>query len=198
MVKLSPIGTGHRQDDLLERAFWSAVTLNPPLYGADTPVSFFDEEVEGWNIRDLGCLLRQHNVPRIPGVTTPMTYFGMWKSFFSWHVEDMDLFSINYMHFGAPKVHIPPSLAFPGPLPLGGWAQDQMLTLLLPTHLSREAFGRSLLSQDCQGKIALKTTESCLLGVSAASAALGLLFPAFMICNPRSASAVFGALLQLC
>lgn len=88
----------------MERAFWSAVTLNPPLYGADTPVSFFDEKVEGWNIRNLGCLLTQHNVPRIPGVTTPMTYFGMWKSFFSWHVEDMDLFSINYMHFGAPKV----------------------------------------------------------------------------------------------
>ncbi|KAK9865570.1 hypothetical protein WJX84_000456 [Apatococcus fuscideae] len=95
---------GHRQDDLLERAFWSAVTLNPPLYGADTPVSFFDEKVEGWNIKNLGCLLTQHNVPRIPGVTTPMTYFGMWKSFFSWHVEDMDLYSINYMHFGAPKV----------------------------------------------------------------------------------------------
>ncbi len=97
---------GHRQDDLLERAFWSSVTLNPPLYGADTPVSFFDEKVEGWNIRDLGCLLTQHHVPRIPGVTTPMTYFGMWKSFFSWHVEDMDLFSVNYMHFGAPKVAI--------------------------------------------------------------------------------------------
>ena len=80
------------------------MTLNPPLYGADTPVSFFDEKVEGWNIKNLGCLLTQHNVPRIPGVTTPMTYFGMWKSFFSWHVEDMDLFSINYMHFGAPKV----------------------------------------------------------------------------------------------
>lgn len=38
------------------------------------------------------------------GVTTPMTYFGMWRSFFGWHKEDADLYSINFHHFGAPKV----------------------------------------------------------------------------------------------
>ena len=46
--------------------------------------------------------LRQ--VPAITGVTTPMTYFGMWKSFSGWHKEDIDLNSVNYLHFGAPKV----------------------------------------------------------------------------------------------
>ena len=33
------------------------------------------------------------------------------QSFFSWHVEDVDLLSINYLHYGASKV------AFPFPPP---------------------------------------------------------------------------------
>ena len=71
--------TGHRESSL-DREFWRTITLSPPCYGADTPHSFFDEQLLfGWNLRKLQCLLSQHNVPEIPGVTTPMTYFGMWK-----------------------------------------------------------------------------------------------------------------------
>ncbi|GAB4817665.1 hypothetical protein N2152v2_004711 [Parachlorella kessleri] len=101
---------GGRDDECLERAFWSSVTINPPLYGADTPISLFDDQLEyGWNLKDLGCLFKDYKLPKIVGVTTPMTYFGMWKqeglsSFSGWHKEDVDLNSINYLHFGAPKV----------------------------------------------------------------------------------------------
>ena len=39
----------------------------------------------------------------IPGVTNPYIYVGVWRSLFGWHKEDVDLYSINYLHYGKPK-----------------------------------------------------------------------------------------------
>jgi hypothetical protein len=56
-------GEAGRDTAHVERAFWSAITLNPPLYGADTPASFFDTRVPwGWNLRDLGDMLKRPDV----------------------------------------------------------------------------------------------------------------------------------------
>lgn len=86
----------------LEKAYWRSLTYNQPMYGADMPGSLFDDSVKYWNVPKLDNILNQLNV-RIPGVNTAYLYCGMWKSTFAWHLEDMDLFSINYIHFGAPK-----------------------------------------------------------------------------------------------
>ena len=67
--------------------------------------SLFSDETTSWNVANLKSALSRL-LPiseNMPGVNTPYLYFGMWRAEFAWHVEDMDLFSINYIHFGAPK-----------------------------------------------------------------------------------------------
>ncbi|XP_029381007.1 lysine-specific demethylase 4A isoform X2 [Echeneis naucrates] len=90
----------------LERKYWKNVTFNPPIYGADVNGTLYDPEVKEWNICHLETILdtveRESGIT-IEGVNTPYLYFGMWKTTFAWHTEDMDLYSINYLHFGEPK-----------------------------------------------------------------------------------------------
>lgn len=47
----------------------------------------------------------------LEGINKPYVYVGCWKSLFAWHKEDLDLQSINYLHFGKPKYwySIPPA-----------------------------------------------------------------------------------------
>ncbi|XP_047189185.1 lysine-specific demethylase 4A isoform X2 [Scophthalmus maximus] len=90
----------------LERKFWKNLTFNPPLYGADVSGTLYDPDVTEWNIGRLNTILdtvESDSGIKIKGVNTPYLYFGMWKSAFAWHTEDMDLYSINYLHFGEPK-----------------------------------------------------------------------------------------------
>ncbi|KAJ8382901.1 hypothetical protein SKAU_G00036790 [Synaphobranchus kaupii] len=90
----------------LERKYWKNLTFVSPIYGADVNGSLYDEGIEEWNIGHLNSILdliEEDCGVSIQGVNTPYLYFGMWKTSFSWHTEDMDLYSINYLHFGEPK-----------------------------------------------------------------------------------------------
>uniref|UniRef100_A0A7N5ZS46 [histone H3]-trimethyl-L-lysine(9) demethylase n=1 Tax=Anabas testudineus TaxID=64144 RepID=A0A7N5ZS46_ANATE len=92
--------------DELERKYWKNVTFNPPIYGADVNGTLYDTDVKEWNICHLDTILdtvEHESGITIEGVNTPYLYFGMWKTTFAWHTEDMDLYSINYLHFGEPK-----------------------------------------------------------------------------------------------
>jgi hypothetical protein len=89
----------------LERTFWRRLgpTMPPAWYGADQEGSFFgDDPAMGWSIANLDSLL--HILSRVPGVTSPYLYAGMFASVFCAHTEDMNLLSINYLHAGAPKI----------------------------------------------------------------------------------------------
>lgn len=88
--------------DELEDKYWKSLNFSNPMYAADMPGSLFDEDTQCWNVAKLPNLLDWLGAP-IPGVNTAYLYLGMWRATFAWHLEDVDLYSINYIHFGAPK-----------------------------------------------------------------------------------------------
>jgi len=86
----------------LEDKYWKSLNFSNPMYAADMPGSLFDEGTQAWNVAKLPNLLDLLG-DKIPGVNTAYLYLGMWRATFAWHLEDVDLYSINYIHFGAPK-----------------------------------------------------------------------------------------------
>eukprot|EP01032_Pedospumella_encystans_P010296 gene10296-12047_t len=105
------ISERHTSPSDKEREFWRSMgRQQAPLYGADLEGSLFDSSVSSsglglqeWNFdAGLNDLLRM--LPyKVPGVNTPMLYVGEWRAMFPFHVEDLDLYSINYLHTGAAK-----------------------------------------------------------------------------------------------
>ncbi|CBQ69859.1 related to RPH1-Transcriptional repressor of PHR1 [Sporisorium reilianum SRZ2] len=89
----------------IESEYWRSLNFGkPPMYGADLSGTLFDHRTKHWNVGKLDSVLTRLRLRRkLPGVNTPYLYWGMWRATFAWHVEDMDLYSINYIHFGAPK-----------------------------------------------------------------------------------------------
>ncbi|KAL7109075.1 hypothetical protein ACP275_06G152700 [Erythranthe tilingii] len=92
------------------------------LYGADLETGAFgsgfpkkrDEDASemkyiasGWNLNNLPRLpgsVLSFESSDISGVLVPWLYIGMCFSSFCWHVEDHHLYSLNYMHWGSPKL----------------------------------------------------------------------------------------------
>eukprot|EP00002_Diphylleia_rotans_P031472 TRINITY_DN6536_c1_g1_i2.p1 TRINITY_DN6536_c1_g1~~TRINITY_DN6536_c1_g1_i2.p1 ORF type:complete len:495 (-),score=104.48 TRINITY_DN6536_c1_g1_i2:227-1711(-) len=87
----------------MERRFWKNVGITKPTYGADIPGSLYDGGVCVWNLNKVDDPLMQRLPNDIPGVNSPYLYVGAHLTSFGWHVEDMDLYSINYLHCGLPK-----------------------------------------------------------------------------------------------
>lgn len=99
----------------VEREFWREMARGKKRtveYGADLDATAFScdpSDLLGkskWNLKKLPWL--PNSVLRlleggIPGVTDPMLYIGMLFSMFAWHVEDHYLYSMSYLHCGAPK-----------------------------------------------------------------------------------------------
>ncbi|KAK1420370.1 hypothetical protein QVD17_21906 [Tagetes erecta] len=113
--------------DEIEGEYWRIIEQPTDevevYYGADLETGVFEsgfpktisiEDSEfnkyvksGWNL---------NNFPRLPGsvlsfegcdisgVLVPWLYVGMCFSSFCWHVEDHHLYSVNYMHWGDPKI----------------------------------------------------------------------------------------------
>ncbi|XWS17995.1 hypothetical protein CRYUN_Cryun32bG0004100 [Craigia yunnanensis] len=63
--------------------------------------------ISGWNLNNFprleGSVLSFEGCD-ISGVLVPWLYVGMCFSSFCWHVEDHHLYSLNYMHWGDPKI----------------------------------------------------------------------------------------------
>lgn len=69
-------------------------------------VSVLSHLFEGMEPRKSSRLLfyRQRKEKMIKGLTSPYAYVGAYGATFPLHTEDENLYSINYLHMGAPKV----------------------------------------------------------------------------------------------
>ena len=90
-----------------ERKFWRSLGVasnwDDPIYGADYVGTLFGaDKACSWNVNDLDSILNLMG-SEVPGVSNAMLYVGTWRAMFAFHVEDMNLYSINYVHSGASK-----------------------------------------------------------------------------------------------
>lgn len=95
-----------RNTQQLENIFWHnpcAVSKTAMLYGAGIDATLFNDENQAWNLSKLKTTLNDIDYT-IDGVTSPFLYIGSWGTAFAMHTEDMNLYSVSYLHYGAPKI----------------------------------------------------------------------------------------------
>ena len=107
----------HESYEQLEQLYWSYDLIDradDPIYGADVPASLVDEDKKIWNVGKHEPIFNDFGRRLTRVEEGAYLYFGMWKSTFSWHIEDMDLYGVNYLHYGAPKSWycVPPAHAY--------------------------------------------------------------------------------------
>lgn len=88
---------------------WKNLRLgkDKPLYAIDNPFSLFTDDQLAWNLNkftEKESLIHGPNVKLMQGIQTPFVYIGSAFTAFGFHIEDGDLYSINYNHYGKPKL----------------------------------------------------------------------------------------------
>lgn len=95
------------ENELTPMEYWRQVQDHKlkPIYGADIAGTLFDPEVSQWNLSCVKSILVKAygQGPAAEGVLLPSLCYGTKGSTFALHTEDMDMYSINYLHWGKPK-----------------------------------------------------------------------------------------------
>ncbi len=63
-----------------------------------------DKTSGDWNFSQLTSTFSHAVKEKLNGLNTSFLFIGAWRTFFNWHIEDLDLSAINLLHEGATKV----------------------------------------------------------------------------------------------
>ena len=63
-----------------------------------------DESSGMWELEHLTSMFSHAIKEKLNGLNTSFLFVGAWRTFFNWHIEDLDLSAINILHEGSPKM----------------------------------------------------------------------------------------------